>query len=108
MQGEHLGDRVGAVLGDGDDAPKGEEGSRDVQVGDAGQSERRLQTVLWVQTRVDLGALDLSRTRGSLRWVAERYHLSLVIFDDQPGFRDRYHLDGRDPGHWSAPSDRRF
>ena len=98
MQGEHRGYRV-ALFGYGYDAPKGEEGSRDFPVGDAGQSERRLQTVLWVQTPGrTLGALDLSPTRGSLRRVAQRYHLSPVIFDDQPGFRDRYHLYGRDPG----------
>jgi hypothetical protein len=101
MQGEHRGYRV-ALFGYGYDAPKGEEGSRDVPLGDAGQIERRLQTVLWVQTPgrpagQTPAALDLSPTRGSLRRVAERYHLSPVILDHHPGFRDLYQLYGRDP-----------
>jgi hypothetical protein len=64
MQGEHRGYRI-ALFGYGYDAPKGEEGSRDVPVGDAGQSERCLQTVLWAMAPGrTLGALDLSPTLG--------------------------------------------
>jgi hypothetical protein len=97
MQGEYRGYRV-ALFGYGYDAPEGEEGSRDVPVGDAGQSERRLQTVLWVQTPGrSLGALDLSPTRGSLRRVAQRFRLSAVVIDERADFRDRYRLYGRDP-----------
>jgi hypothetical protein len=98
MQGEYRGYRV-ALFGYGYDAPKGEEGSRDVPLGYAGQIQRRLQTVLWVQTPGQaLGALDLSPTRGSLRRVAQRYRLSPVVLDRHPRFRDLYHLYGRDPG----------
>lgn len=101
MQGERRGHRV-SLFGYGYDAPKGEEGSRDVPLGDAGQIERRLQTVLWVQTAGrtpgrTLAALDLSPTRGSLRRVARRHHLSPVVLDHHPGFRDLYHLYGREP-----------
>jgi hypothetical protein len=85
------------LLGYGYDAPQGEEGSREIPVGDAGQIERRLQTVLWVRGGRGLPDFDLSPTRESLRRVAQRFGLASVSIDGQAAFRDRYLLVGRDP-----------
>ncbi len=91
------GDDAIALFGYGYDAPQGEEGSREVPVGDAGQSERRLQTVLWVQGGRPLPDFDLSPTRGSLRRVGNRFGMAAVTIEGQAAFRDRYVLAARDP-----------
>lgn len=96
MRGRRGGYEV-ALFGYGYDAPQGEEGSREIPVGDAGQIERRLQTVLWVQAAGrPLGDFDLSPTRESLRRVAQRFGLLPVFIDGRADFRDRYLLFGRD------------
>jgi hypothetical protein len=87
-----------ALFGYGYDAPQGEEGSREIPVGDAGQIERRLQTVLWVgAVNGTLPDFDLSPTRGSLRRVAQRFGMLPVSLDHSPDVRDRYVLFARDP-----------
>jgi hypothetical protein len=96
MRGRRGGYEV-ALFGYGYDAPQGEEGSREIPVGDAGQIERRLQTVLWVQAAGrPLPDFDLSPTRESLRRVAQRFGLLPVFIDGRADFRDRYLLFGRD------------
>jgi hypothetical protein len=86
-----------ALFGYGYDAPQGEEGSREIPVGDAGQIERRLQTVLSVKGARALPDFDLSPTRESLRRVAQRFGMAAVSIDGRADFRDRYLLFGRDP-----------
>jgi len=97
MHGRRGGHEV-ALFGYGYDAPQGEEGSREIPVGDAGQIERRLQTVLWVQAAGrPLPDFDLSPTRESLRRVAQRFGLLPAQIEGRADFRDRYLLFARDP-----------
>lgn len=96
MRGRRGGYEV-ALFGYGYDAPQGEEGSREIPVGDAGQIERRLQTVLWAKAAGQtLPDFDLSPTRESLRRVGQRFGLVPVSIDGRADFRERYLLSARD------------
>ena len=79
-------------------AGKGEEGSRDVPPADVGQSENRMQVVVWLQGpgRV-LPDFDLSPTHQVIRRVAAKVPgMEQVAFDGRDAFRARYILYGRD------------
>jgi len=86
-----------ALFGFSYDAPQGEEGRRDLLVGDDGQIERRHQTLVWLRAAGDrLPDFDLSPTRQAIRRAGARFGLRRFTFDGREEFRDLYYLFGRD------------
>jgi hypothetical protein len=94
LDGERAGYRV-SIFGFGYSAATGEEGSRELPVGDVGKVENRLQTVVWLSRPV-LPDFDLSPTRHMLRRVGAMFSMQPFGFDGQPAFRDRWLLYVRD------------
>jgi hypothetical protein len=97
LEGERAGYRV-MVFEYGYDAGKGEEGSRDLPPADVGQSENRLQVVVWLQrTEQLLPDFDLSPTHQVIRRVAAKVSgMAQIAFDRRDAFSARYILYGRD------------
>jgi hypothetical protein len=78
-------------------AEKGEEGSRDLPVGDVGQVENRMQTVVWLQRAGQvLPGFDLSPTRQVPRRIGGPTAMRRVAFDGRADFDARYLLFARD------------